>query len=156
MCTSILHNITSVLLKISVNSVMEKICDQEEKRKGKSSNFALNFHHFSVQNTTNALSSHIKVNKFTNTPLISTHPYFLRRENSDTRPIKFTFRLRFTVCSLLSICTIHSYRFYHKLYLSHVLFFKFLPLVFLREKKKFLCTVFICILLEIWLFRPIL
>ena len=31
-------------------------------------------------------------------------------------------------------CTIHLYRFYHNVYPSHVLFLKFLPLLFLQSK----------------------
>ena len=45
-------------------------------------------------------------------------------------------------------CTIHLYRFYHNVYPSPVLFFKFLLVVFLQE--KIFCTVFI--LLFCWKF----
>ena len=40
-------------------------------------------------------------------------------------------------------CSIHLYRFYHNVYPSHVLFFKFLPLVIL-QKKFFAQFLFSC------------
>ena len=87
--------ITSVLLKITVRTVLWKHFCLRGERNGKSSNFSSNYHRFSVQYIINALPRHLKISKLTNTQLISTYSFSLRRKNSDTRLMEFKFCLRF-------------------------------------------------------------